>query len=156
MKLRALGLLALHFWKHVFKKLTLTYSAGGKERFTSNYREDRLLGLEREERDALPSWQACIGCGLCDALCASSSAVPATRDVSLSLTMACGPRDFSHLPLIASDIAALTEGARCDDCGACASACPTGVPIREVVRFLERHGEAARPPSMMGASGSAR
>lgn len=145
MNARALGLLALHFWKHVFRKLTFTYARGGSARFVENYRDDRLLGVDPEERAALPTWQACIACGLCDALCAASGSVPATRDVSVTLTLASGPRDFSQLPLVGSDLALLASEGRCDDCGACEDACPVGVPIRDVVRFLEKHGDAARP-----------
>ena len=63
----AIALLAWHFWKHILLKVTFLYRRGGQNRFVENYREDRVFPVPASVRDRLPEWQACTGCGLCDA-----------------------------------------------------------------------------------------
>lgn len=126
MGLRSLVLLALHFWKHVLKKVTLTYRRGGSERFVANYRPDRLLPIEPQTRAALRSWQSCTACGICDA-------VYAKPGPSVMAIVAAGSRDFSVMPEVAADAARLDDR---ELLAAAGRACPMGVPIEQVVAYV--------------------
>jgi ferredoxin len=125
-QLRAIALLALHFWKHIFLKVTFLYRAGGRERFVSNYTADRVLPVPNRVREALPSWHGCVGCGLCDA-------VSPTPEISVMTLVGCGLRDFTMREDVAAEAQAVLDAG---DCGAMEGICPTRVPIRDVLRFL--------------------
>lgn len=143
MGLRSLLLLGLHFFKHVLSKLTFRYDRGGSKRFVRNYVPDRLLPLEAETRGALPRWQACIGCGLCDAAYGDAS-------VSVMSIVVSAARDFSTLADASADAARLVDAARLAEAEV---ACPMGVPITDVVSYV-----AAAPARLenSGAPGDAR
>lgn len=123
---KALLLLAIHFWKHVLKKVTFTYRAGGSERFISNYLPDRLLPLSPETRRALPSWQRCTACGLCDS-------VYDRAGVSLMGLVVSASRDFSEMQAAAPDAAYFDDT---ELLAAAEAACPEQVPIADVVAYL--------------------
>jgi formate hydrogenlyase subunit 6/NADH:ubiquinone oxidoreductase subunit I len=85
--LRAISLLALHLWKHVFLKVTRLYRAGGAKRFIENYQPERIHPIPPRVREALPARHRCIGCGLCD----GANPKP---EVSVMTLVGCGLRDF--------------------------------------------------------------
>lgn len=122
---RALLLLAFHFWKHILKKVSFLYDAGGERRFVSNYEPDHLLPFSGSVRAALPSWQGCTGCGLCDAAYGGGASVLAV--------VGAGVRDTSQLVAAARDAAALTDAEGLERAEA---ACPVGVPVRAVVAWV--------------------
>ena len=126
MGFRSFVLLAFYFWRHVLKKLTFRYDRGGATRFIDNYEADRLLPVPGEVRSALPSWHGCIGCGICDAEYPDAG-------VSVMNIVASGMRDFSTMPYLSSDAAKLSDVSRLE---AASRACPTSVPIPDVVAFI--------------------
>ena len=125
-RFRAIALLALHFWKHVFLKITLLYRPGGRERFVANYTPDRVLPVPDRVRSALPEWHGCIGCGLCDAL----SPLP---EISVMTLVGCGLRDFTMREDVVGEAQAVLDAG---DCGAMERLCPTRVPIWDVLGYL--------------------
>ena len=132
MNTKALPLLAWHFIKHTLRKLTFTYRRGGSKRFLENYASEGLPPVSSDVRSELARWQSCIACGLCDRLCPQSGAVPAATQSPLTELLAAATRDLSQTDAARRD----AQGVICESCGACADACPTGVPIRGVVTFL--------------------
>ncbi len=127
---KAFWLLAFHFWKHVFKKVTFMYDRGGEKRFVENYEPDRILPLPEDARAKLPQWQGCTACGICDAV------YPA--DTSLMGLVVSGIRDFSAQPALSAEAAKFNDE---DKLIAAERACPNAVPIREVVAHISRADE---------------
>ncbi|MFT6398927.1 MAG: ferredoxin [Bradymonadia bacterium] len=122
----AIALLAFHFWKHIFLKVTFLYRAGGEERFVGNYRPDRVLPVPARVRANLPEWHSCVGCGLCDA-------VGPTSDISVMSLVGSGLRDFTMREDVAAEAAAVLEAGPTAKMEAI---CPTSVPIGDVLRYL--------------------
>lgn len=122
----AIALLAFHFWKHILLKVTFLYRAGGEERFVGNYRPDRVLPVPARVRTDLPSWHACNGCGLCDAL------NPAP-EVSVMTLIGSGLRDFTMREDVAAEAQMVLEAGPTSEMEAI---CPTSVPIGDVLHFL--------------------
>jgi ferredoxin len=125
-RFRAIALLAIYFWKHVFLKLMLLYRAGGSDRFVANYAPDRVLPIPDHVRQSLPAWHGCIGCGLCDA-------VGPRPEVSVMTLVGAGLRDFTMREDVAGNAQAVLDAG---DCSAMERLCPVRVPIGEVLRFL--------------------
>ncbi len=135
-RLKAVFILAIHFWKHVLAKATLRYDRGGEARFVDNYRADRLLPLERDARERLADWQRCIGCGLCDAVCPSAAGETGPGP---QLIVGAGLRDLSAMHTLVDEVEALADCAECDDCHA---VCPVDVPVADVLRFVAARARA--------------
>lgn len=128
--------LAVAFWIHMGRKLLPRRGPRGREAFEGYYGPDGVTALTPEELAALPSFEACLACSLCDAGCPElvegrgAFVGPATLVRSLS-------RDPTYFDLV--------EGALpCGDCRACEALCPTRVPIRRVLRYLaDQRGRVA-------------
>lgn len=130
-RLHALALLAFYFWRHWFLKLTLRYDRGGEGRFLSNYRPDQIRPMSRPERKLRPRAIACIGCGLCDAVCAPA-ATAEEGPLHLSTLMLAAGRDGTANAAARHDAVRL----HCNNCGACEPLCPAGVPIVRLLASL--------------------
>lgn len=130
-RLHALALLAFYFWRHWLLKLTFRYDRGGERQFLANYRPDHIQPLSRPERKLRPRALACIGCGLCDAVCAPAAGAP-DGPLQLSTLMLTAGRDGTAGAAARHDATRLG----CTDCGACEPLCPAGVPIVRVLRSL--------------------
>jgi succinate dehydrogenase/fumarate reductase-like Fe-S protein len=105
----------------------------GLDKFLRNYREDHILPLTPEERAVFPSFQACISCGLCTAECVLTR--PAGR---IAADAPLDPRAIaiSYSRAIPEFWAARDIVRRCQSCGLCEEVCPTGAPLKRMVRFM--------------------
>ena len=141
-RLKALWLLGWHFFLHWLRKLTFLYDRGGIKRFRGNFDREGLVPLDEQERELLPRWQACIGCGLCEAVCPDLRAIPDGRHTGPAYLAHSAVRDLSEARMA---IHAAELLARCQDgCRDCEDICPTGVPLAELARFLIRVGDEAQ------------
>lgn len=125
-RVRAIALLALHFWKHVLLKVTLLYRPGGSSRFIENYEPERVHPVPPRARGALPVWHRCIGCGLCDA-------VNPKPEVSVMTLVGCGLRDFTMREDVAAEARKVLAAGGTD---AMDAVCPVGVPVTDVLGYL--------------------
>jgi succinate dehydrogenase/fumarate reductase-like Fe-S protein len=120
----------------------------GKQAFLDNYANDGLLPLPGEQRAQLPNLEGCIACGLCDTVCPRLPA--ATRHLfNGPSALACSLT--RELPAYKLNRAYLELWHECGDCRECESACPAGVPLREVATFTRAminvlEGDAVRNP----------
>lgn len=105
----------------------------GLDKFLRNYREDHILPLTPEERAIFPGFQACVSCGLCTSQCALTR--PAGR---VSADAQLDPRALavSYTRSIPEFWAARDIVRQCASCGLCEEVCPTGTPLRRMVRFM--------------------
>lgn len=118
--------LAVSFWIHVFKKLLPGRGRRGSALFLREYAPDRVVNLAPEELAALPALEACLSCSLCDAACPEIGAGGFT-----------GPADFMRSLSRDPTYFALVEPPACGDCRACEPLCPSRIPIRAAVRYVE-------------------
>jgi succinate dehydrogenase/fumarate reductase-like Fe-S protein len=143
--------LAYRFGRHV--TLRLPRRALGRRgelgRFLAAVEPEGYTPLTAEERALLPAAMACINCGLCALACASAGARAGTAAMGAvaggtvpghagsawddAWTFVAGPsRSLDRAPLVAAGIPA------CATCDACASVCPTGVPIPRLAALARR------------------
>jgi succinate dehydrogenase/fumarate reductase-like Fe-S protein len=131
--------LAYRFNLHQLKK-PFASDVPGKQRFLESYGPDGLVPLDERARARLPSYEGCLSCGLCDAMCGSLAAARrhlfnGPSDLATSLS-----RDFTAFPRL---LAQLDAWGTCADCTRCEAVCPTGVPLRELAAFVRALAEAA-------------
>jgi|GEM_PF-2584653 len=107
----------------------------GIPKFTQNYIADGLTSLTRAERNKQWDFSKCINCGLCDALC---TPIDNTRDL-LSQGPSLAASSYSRaFPWYKHAEKYLSEWKACSGCGKCSNICPTGVPLKEIVAFMQR------------------
>lgn len=123
--------LVAHPWKRLARRGT------GAERFVRNYAGEGLVPTRAEDRAIGEAASACIGCGLCEAGCPLTGAVPSVRDLGLHAAFRLYSRGSAVLPLARAALEA------CAACQGCDPLCPTGVPITRIVRHLL--GRASEP-----------
>lgn len=112
----------------------------GLERFRDNYAADGLAALTGEERERMRSFGRCIACGRCnrgDGALILSTGSRYRGTMSLVLAAARSMPDFkaAALGFEALDEALLARKERL---------CPTGVPLRELARFVTARATDAR------------
>lgn len=140
------GHLSALFWLGLSLLLTLLrhlvpQRRTGFERFTDNYRADRLSPMSGDERALLARSTGCIACGRCDRgegsrIAASRGEYPGVMQLVLSATrgtpdFAHSSRGFRHVPRPALEHHA--------------QQCPAGVPIAELADFVTAHAETQAP-----------
>ncbi|AUX42975.1 hypothetical protein SOCE26_044150 [Sorangium cellulosum] len=126
----ALAVLAWSFLKVTVRRLF--DGPSGIALFHENYDADRLPPLSPAERAALPGFSRCIACGRCDLgeaerIAASRGAYPGLMAVVLASSRSMPDFDAAALALAHVPDAVLAEKERI---------CPTGVPFRELARFV--------------------
>ncbi|MEK6608125.1 MAG: 4Fe-4S dicluster domain-containing protein [Myxococcota bacterium] len=129
-------------WRLVLHFLALPFRrrASHERRFLDNYAADRLLPAPAEIRPRLPSFERCIACGLCNALCETLATAPRHR-FGGPAHLARAARSFPDLGAFRAHVE--HEAASCGEaCRACEAVCPTAVPLRELARHVR--AEAAR------------
>ena len=142
MKPRALILLGSNFFMHVLSRVTFTYDPGGERRFRDNFDHQGLLPISEEDRELLPAWQRCVGCGLCDMVCPELlGSVSDGRFVGPQALASGMFRDLSTQAISSPEIEALAD---CESCGECEGMCPVHIPLRDLARFLTELGVRAR------------
>lgn len=100
--------------------------------FHENYGADRLVPLSPAEREALPRLSRCIACGRCDLgeadrIAAARGAYPGLMAIVLASSRSMPDFDAAALALdhVPEDVLEAKE-----------AVCPTGVPFRELARFV--------------------
>ncbi len=132
--LYATAFLGWHFLKHVGRRLCGIKSPGFKE-FLNFYQADKIVPFSPQDKTLLPLLGRCISCGLCDSSC------PTLMQNHL------GPSFLPHASRSIPDFAGnlplnLTS---CDACAGCETMCPTGVPIKRLMEFIQnKQNEALR------------
>ncbi|WP_437311466.1 hypothetical protein [Sorangium sp. So ce388] len=140
----ALAVLAWSFLKVVVRRLF--DGPSGLALFHENYDADRLPSLSPAERAALPGFSRCIACGRCDLgeaerIAASRGAYPGLMTVVLASSRSMPDFDAAALALAHVPEEVLAEKERI---------CPTGVPFRELARFVR---SKARAQAALSADG---
>ena len=102
----------------------------GLERFLASYAGEGLVPTRPEDRALGEEAAACIACGLCEPACDLAGAAPSVRAMGVEAAFRLYGRSSAELPHARAALEA------CSGCDACASVCPTGVPIAKVVRGL--------------------
>jgi succinate dehydrogenase/fumarate reductase-like Fe-S protein len=126
--------LAFRFAQHVLLRMPKRALFGdrGYDRFTDAVAREGYLPLVPAEREAFPAFMRCVHCGLCTMACPSLRAAPASA-WSDAWTFVAGPsRSIDRASIVAADLTP------CNDCGDCAAACPTGVPIPQLAALIRR------------------
>ena len=105
----------------------------GAERLLEAYAGDRLFPLSSEEREVVAGAGRCINCGLC-ALVAARVAGLRPADLGSAYL-----RDYPRLAGVSDDWSAESEtGELAESLAAAAAACPTGVPLPELLATVRR------------------
>ncbi len=123
-RLMAIVYLAIAFWRRQFRRvLRRGEDDGGERRFLENFVSEGMKPLTAAQEEHILAMGRCIHCGLCEATC------PEPLDQWAA---------YSRAIAQAEDAAAVIP-ARCPEgCTACASICPTGVPLAEIPAFVHR------------------
>lgn len=126
--------LAYRFNLHMLRKPVSSARGNAKDRFLQNYADDKLVPLTERQRQRLSAFSRCLCCGLCDTVCEN---LPASRrhlfngPSDLACNLSCSMPDFA----LAGPY--LDGWRECGDCTMCEDICPAGVPLREMVAFVE-------------------
>ena len=130
-------------WRMLLHLLALPFRrpGDGERRFLDNYAADGLRPLSLGERRLLPALDRCIACGLCNAMCETLGAGP-RHLFGGPFALAASARSMPDFPYFAAH---LRDDADCGDCRRCETVCPTGVPLRDLARFIRAHGVPRLP-----------
>lgn len=135
-RFRSVFALALALFWH-FVRLPFRRRKDNWRQVLENYAGERLFALTAAHRRELPSFDRCIGCGLCDTGCPSLQGAP--RHLSG------GPAALAMAARSTVDFVRWRDFVRlqnpCADCQACESICPTRVPLRALVQWVRYESE---------------
>lgn len=129
-KIAALLNLAFCFALHWLKKL-LFWRKNGLEAFESHYRQE-ILPLDARDLKTLFEFSACLNCRLCDSACPALFSLPRERFPGPSFVLTTASRSFRNL------WASSLDASLCQECTACANACPNGIDVKGAVAFVQR------------------
>lgn len=146
-KIHAYIYLGWHFWLHILSKIFFLYRPGGLERVNQNFEPEGLTPLTEDEREMMNSWQRCIGCGMCEAVCPELRVIPEyaknTRLMGPQLIAESAMRDLSRADLTLPSAEAL---AQVDD-DRLEAICPVDIPLHSLAEFLIRLEDSTRNAS---------
>ena len=108
----------------------------GLREFRRAYAADNLLSLSPDERAFMDDARGCIACGLCS-LGALPAEIRANSHGNMNLFLAAS-RSMPEYGVVLDDFAAADEGTL----EALEANCPAQVPMRALVRFVRRKGQA--------------
>ena len=123
--------LAMLFFKHIFKKLFV--ESNGIKQFKENYNSEFLMELTPTQYEKQPIFESCINCSLCDMYCTilgnfQRDGIPKVSSLILSNSRAMEEFRFSYKEI---DIFS-----QCQDCTKCESVCPNEYPIFDLIQFM--------------------
>lgn len=100
--------------------------------FREYYEHENIIEFTPEESLLMDSFQSCINCGLCLAVCET------LEELMTAEAEYCGPRDIGiRLSRSVPDFWAAGDTIYlCTMCGACEAVCPKNVPIPEIVAMI--------------------
>lgn len=115
----------------------------GLSLFHRNYDGDRLPAVSPLEREALPSFSRCIACGRCDLGEAERMARSGGQYPGLMAIVLASSRSMPDFDAAARAIAYVPD----DVLRAKEAICPTGVPFRELTRFIRAKANPVKEAS---------
>jgi hypothetical protein len=112
--------------------------------FHDNYDADRLPPVDAEERARMPAFSRCIACGRCDLgeaerMASARGAYPGLMAIVLGSSRSMPDYDAAAMALAHVPPDVLAEKER---------VCPTGVPFRELARFVRTKAALTRAPAL--------
>ena len=119
---------------HPLKRLFDTDERSGKQKFLDNYAPEGLVPMSAADRQILRAAARCIHCGLCDAFDRALLVIPRSVYDGASLLPISYSRATPDLPRARAALAELRE----DQLAQSEAVCPTRVPLRSIVRYLQR------------------
>jgi succinate dehydrogenase/fumarate reductase-like Fe-S protein len=138
-RLKALWLLAWALLRTLVRR-AFGRRQSGLEQFQANYAADGLSAVTEQERRAMPRFGRCVACGLCDRndrarILASGGRFRGTMSLMLAAS-----RSMPDYRAAALGFAHLSD----EDLRERERLCPTGVPMREIARFVRAKADGAR------------
>jgi len=145
-KIHAYIYLGWHFLLHILSKIFFLYRPGGLKRVNENFEPEGLTPLTGYEREMITSWQRCIGCGLCEAVCPELSVIPEyaknTRLMGPQLIAESAMRDLSRADLALPSAEALAKV----DAEQLQGICPVDIAFYDLAQLLIRLENSTRNP----------
>ena len=140
-RIKALWLLACALVMTLLRR-AMGRGATGLKAFRANYDADGLPPLTPLERERMAGFQRCIACGLCDRgeserIAASGGAYRGLMALVLSAS-----RSMPDFRAAAYSFSFLSEAVLAEK----EPICPTGVPFRELARFVRDKADAVGGP----------
>lgn len=143
-KIHAYLYLGWHFLLHILSKIFLLYRPGGLQRVNQNFEPEGLTPLTEFEREMITSWQRCIGCGLCEAVCPELRVIPEyaanTRLMGPQLIAESAMRDLSRADLALPSAEALAKL----DTRQLQDICPVDIAFYDLAQLLIRLERSTR------------
>jgi succinate dehydrogenase/fumarate reductase-like Fe-S protein len=121
---------------HPLHRLMQGRSRQGPKAFLKNYAHEGLVPISVEEREQLPSFMKCVGCGLCDAVCPLVGKLDRRDFAGPSLVALAWTRATPDLGVVASTLKHLP--ADCGSCTKCVDICPPRVPLLDLFAYANR------------------
>lgn len=150
-RIKALVLLATALFVTMLRRLT-GRARVGIAAFRENYDADALPPVTPSEREAMPRFQRCIACGLCDRGEAERIAASGGAYRGLMELMLAGARSMPDYRAAAYSFSFLTDAVLADK----EAICPTAVPMRAIARFVREKADAVGGPLRLPRRGSSR
>lgn len=140
-RLKALLLLAIALVVTLVRRL-VSRKGTGIRAFRENYDADGLPPVTEVERAAMPTFQRCIACGLCDRGEAERIAASGGAYRGMMALVLSGSRSMPDYRAAAYSFSFVTEQVLLEK----EKVCPTHVAFRELARFVRDKAEAVGGP----------
>ncbi len=127
-----------HMLRQGYKDVSRLFGAhviDGIEKFAGNYSADGVVSITADEREKIPSFEKCINCGLCDAVCSNIENI--RKMTGSGPSMIASSHSRAH-PWYKHAKKFVGEWQNCGDCLKCLEVCPTQVPLKDIVAFMQR------------------
>lgn len=121
---------------HPFHRLMQGKSRRGPAAFLKNYAHEGLIPVSASEREQLPQFMKCVGCGLCDAVCPLVGKLDRRDFAGPSIVALAWTRATPDLAVVAGTLKHLP--ADCGSCTKCVDICPPRVPLLDLFAYANR------------------
>ncbi|MGC4088383.1 MAG: hypothetical protein QM756_10875 [Polyangiaceae bacterium] len=140
-RIKALWLLAFALVSTLLRR-AFSQKGTGLAAFRANYDADGLPPLTPAERERMPGFQRCIACGLCDRGEAERMAASGGAYRGVMALVLNGSRSMPDFRAAAYSFSFVSEAVLAEK----ELLCPTGVPFREIARFVKDKADAVGGP----------